>query len=160
LKRKKGRGVAASEPIVKEIFIEATPEEIFPYLTRSEKYVLWMGLTAEIEARPGGIFKLDPNTLDVIHGEFLEVSPPKRVVFTWGWKEPGHPVPAGSTRVEIDLIAQDGGTILRLTHFHVPDVIRQRHEFGWTHYLGRLKIVMAGGDPGADPYSDPQFRHR
>jgi len=114
--------VAESEPIIKEIFIEATPEEIFPYLTQSEKYVLWMGLTAEIDARPGGIFKVDPNTLDVIYGEFLEVSPPKRVVFTWGWKEAGHPVPAGSTRVEIDLSAQDGGTILRLTHFHVPDV--------------------------------------
>ncbi len=83
-----------------------------------------------------------------------------RIVFTWGWKEPGHPVPAGSTRVEIDLSPQNGGTLLRLTHFHVPDVIRDKHELGWSHYLGRLKIVMAGGDPGADPYSDPQFRHR
>ncbi|MGP0090169.1 MAG: SRPBCC family protein [Xanthobacteraceae bacterium] len=72
--------MAASEPIVKEIFIRATPEEIFPYLTQSEKYILWMGLAAEIDARPGGIFKVDPNTLDVIHGEFLEVSPPKRIV--------------------------------------------------------------------------------
>jgi uncharacterized protein YndB with AHSA1/START domain len=152
--------VAPSEPIIKEIFIEATPEDIFPYLTQGEKYVLWMGLAAEIDARPGGIFKVDPNTLDVIHGEFLEVSPPTRVVFTWGWNEPGHPVPAGSTRVEIDLIPQNEGTLLRLTHIRLPDDTKDRHEFGWSHYLGRLKIVMAGGDPGVDPYSDPQFRHR
>jgi uncharacterized protein YndB with AHSA1/START domain len=160
LKRTKERGVAANEPIVKEIFIEALPEEIFPYLTRSEKYILWMGLAAEIDARPGGIFKVDPNTLDVIYGEFLEVIAPKRIVFTWGWKEPGHPVPAGSTRVEIDLEARDGGTLVRLTHHGVPEGMRERHEMGWTHYLHRLKVVMAGGDPGKDPYSDPQFRHR
>jgi uncharacterized protein YndB with AHSA1/START domain len=152
--------VAADEPIIKEIFIEATPEEIFSYLTSSEKYILWMGLAAEIDARPGGIFKVDPNTVDIIYGEFLEVTPPKRIVFTWGWKEPGHPVPAGSTRVEIDLEATDKGTLLRLTHYGVPDGAREGHAMGWSHYLPRLKIVMAGGDPGRDPFSDPQFRHR
>jgi uncharacterized protein YndB with AHSA1/START domain len=93
-------------------------------------------------------------------GEFVEVIPPKRLVFTWGWKEPGHPVPAGSTRVEIDLEARDGGTLVRLTHHGVPEGMRERHEMGWTHYLHRLKVVVAGGDPGKDPYSDPQFRHR
>jgi uncharacterized protein YndB with AHSA1/START domain len=152
--------VAADEPIIKKIFIDATPEEIFPYLTQSEKYVLWMGLAAEIDARPGGIFKVDPNTRDIIFGEFLEVTPSERIVFTWGWKEPDHPVPAGSTRVEIDLKPLDGGTLLRLTHHGLPEVMRDRHEFGWSHYLGRLKIVTAGGDPGPDPYADPQFRHR
>ena len=34
---------------------------------------------------------------------YLEVLPPSRVVFTWGWEEKGHRVPAGSTRVEIEL---------------------------------------------------------
>jgi len=152
--------VDAEEPIVKEIFIAAAPEEIFPYLTQADKYILWMGLSAEIDAQPGGIFKVDPNTLDVIHGEFIEVIPPKRIVFTWGWKEPGHPVPAGSTRVEIDLIPQNGGTLLRLTHYGIPDIMRDRHEFGWSHYLGRLRTRLHGGDPGPDPYSSPQFRHR
>jgi hypothetical protein len=47
-----------------------------------------------------------------------------------------------------------------MAHFHVPDVIRDKHEFGWSHYLGRLKTVMGGGDPGTDPYSDPQFKHQ
>ena len=150
----------AEKPIVKEIFIAAAPEEIFPYLTQADKYILWMGLSAEIDARPGGIFKVDPNTLDVIHGEFIEVIPPKRIVFTWGWKEPGHPVPAGSTRVEIDLILQNGGTLLRLTHYGIPDIMRDCHEFGWSHYLSRLRTRLHGGDPGPDPYSSPEFRHR
>ncbi len=149
----------AGEPIVKEIFIDAPPDEIFPYLTQNEKFTLWMGLSAELDPRPGGLFMVDPNTVDVIFGEFLEISPPHRIVFTWGWKLPGHPVPAGSTRVEIDLMPQGSGTLLRLTHSSIDDSMKDRHEFGWSHYLGRLRTLMGGGDPGVDPYSSPEFRH-
>lgn len=151
--------MAADDPIVKEIFIEAEPEDIFPYLTESEKYLLWMGVSAELDARPGGIFKVDPNGRDVIFGEYLEVEPPRRVVFTWGWKEPGHPVPAGSTTVEIELIPQDEGTLLRLVHRGVTGPSRDKHEFGWSHYLGRLQTILRGGDPGPDPFADPNARH-
>jgi uncharacterized protein YndB with AHSA1/START domain len=151
--------MAQSDPIVKQTFIAATPDEIFPYLTQSEKYILWMGLAAEIDARPGGIFQVDPNTRDIIFGEFLEVTPPHRIVFTWGWKEPGHPVPAGSTRVEIDLIPRDGGTLLILKHHYLPDLSRDRYAAGWAHYLGRLKVVLGGSHPGPDPYADPNVRH-
>jgi hypothetical protein len=34
-------------PIVKEIVIDAAPEDIFPYLTESTKYLLWMGVAVE-----------------------------------------------------------------------------------------------------------------
>lgn len=148
-----------AEPIEKEIFIEAPPEEVFSFLTETKKYLLWMGVDAELDPRPGGLFKVDPNGRDVIFGEFLEVDPPRRIVFTWGWKEPGHPMPAGSSRVEIDLIARDGGTLLRLKHFGVAGSLHDRHEAGWGHYLGRLKTVMAGHDPGPDPYGVPEHRH-
>jgi uncharacterized protein YndB with AHSA1/START domain len=146
-------------PIEKEIFIEAPPEEVFPYLTESGKYLLWMGVAAELDARPGGIFKVDPNGRDVVFGEFIEVVRPHRVVFTWGWKEPGHPLPAGSSRVEIELHPHDRGTRLRLRHFGVPGTLRERHDGGWDHYLGRLKMVVAGRDPGPDPYCVPEHRH-
>lgn len=148
-----------TDVIVKEIFLEASPEEVFPYLTESGKYLLWMGVAAQIEARPGGVFSVDPNGRDVIFGEFLEVRRPTRVVFTWGWKEPGHPLPAGSTRVEIDLIAKGGGTLLRLVHRGVHGEFNKRHRDGWDHYLARLLVVIAGSDPGADPYASPDHRH-
>jgi uncharacterized protein YndB with AHSA1/START domain len=151
--------MADDEPLTKQIFIDAPPAEVFPYLTQSEKYVLWMGLAAEIDARPGGIFKVDPNTRDIIFGEFLEVRAPHRIVFTWGWKQPGHPVPAGSTRVEIELQAKDGGTLLTLRHYHLPGGVREGHADGWSHYLRRLEVVLGGGAPGPDPYADPQWRH-
>lgn len=149
----------ADNPLVKEIFIDGSPEEIFPYLTETDKYLQWMGRSVEIDPRPGGVFEINPNGRDVMRGKFLEVEAPRRVVFTWGWTEPGKGVPAGSTTVEIELIPQDGGTLLRLTHRNLPAPSRDRHEMGWSHYLGRLKIVAAGGDPGPDPFADQDCRH-
>lgn len=147
------------DPIVREVFIEAPPAEVFAYLTQSDKYVLWMGLAARLDPRPGGVFEVDPNTRDIILGEFVEVVPAKRIVFTWGWKEPGHPIPAGSTRVHIELTPQHGGTLLRLVHYRVPISSRPSHEAGWSHYLGRLKTVLGGGDPGPDPFATANVRH-
>lgn len=146
-------------PIEKELFIDAPPEEVFSYLTESRKYLLWMGVAVELDPRPGGLFKVDPNGRDVIFGEFVEVIPPRRIVFTWGWNEPNHPMPAGSSRVEIDLLSQNNGTLLRLRHFGVAGTRRDRHEGGWQHYLGRLKLVVTGHDPGPDPFATLETRH-
>jgi len=149
-------------PIIKEIFIDAPPSVVFPFLTDRAKMIRWMGISAEIDAKPGGIYRLDPNGREVIRGEYLEVIPDSRVVFTWGWEKPspGMPaVPAGTTQVEIDLLPENGGTRLRLTHRHLPPDARERHELGWAHYLQRLKTVSAGSEPGPDPYADPGVRH-
>ena len=151
--------MADDKPVTKEIFIEASPEDIFPYLVEGARYRKWMGVAVELEARPGGIFRVDPNGRDVILGRFVEVDPPRRVVFTWGWEEAGHPVPAGSTHVEIELERRDGGTLVRLTHRGLGESSRGRHELGWTHYLARLKTVACGGMPGPDPYADPTYLH-
>lgn len=151
--------MADAEPVVKEVLIEATPEEIFPYLTRGDLYVLWMGLTAELDPTVGGLYRVDPNGSDVIRGEYLEITPPNRVVFTFGFEGPGQAVPAGSTTVEIDLIPRGSRTLLRLVHRGSPPERRERHREGWTHYLGRLQIVLAGGDPGKDPFAEASARH-
>ena len=146
-------------PIEKEIFIDAPPAEVFPYLTENKKYLLWMGVAVELDPRPGGLFKVDPNGRDVIFGEFVEVIPPRRIVFTWGWDEPNHPMPAGSSRVEIDLEPHNGGTLLRLRHFGVTGTLRDRYDGGWLHYLNRLKLAATGQDPGPDPFGTPATRH-
>ena len=61
------------------------------------------------------------------------------------------PVPPGSSTVEISLIADGDGTILRLTHRGLPVDMRPFHNAGWQHALGRLAVAAAGGDPGRDP---------
>jgi uncharacterized protein YndB with AHSA1/START domain len=87
-------------------------------------------------------------------GEFVEVDPPSRVVFTWGWEGNAH-VPPGSTTVEITLEADGEETIATLRHSGLPDEKAvQEHTQGWEHYLSRLEIAGGGGDPGPDPISE------
>lgn len=121
--------------------------------------VRWMGIRADLQPRPGGIYFIDPNGRDVIRGSYVEVVPHSRIVFTWGWEEPGHNVPAGSTIVEITLTQEGKGTRLRLTHRELPQEAHGKHEVGWAHYLGRLKTISEGGNPGVDPLADPSVRH-
>lgn len=130
--------------------IRARPETVFAYLTDPARFVRWMGVDAEVDARPGGIYRVSVPQGHVARGQFVEVDPPARVVFTWGWE--GHDgVPPGSTRVEITLEPDGGGTLVRLVHTGLPgpeDV--GLHRQGWDRYLDRLVVTAQGGDPGPD----------
>ena len=56
--------------------IEAAPDAVFPYLTEADRYTRWQGSRAELDPRPGGVYRvwMDPGT--VVVGEFVEVTPP------------------------------------------------------------------------------------
>ena len=67
-----------------------------------------------------------------------------RLAYSFGW-ETDEEVPPGSSLIEIDLIEQDGGTLLRMTHSGLPSAaLRDAHAKGWAHYLGRLTKAAAG----------------
>src|SRR5215471_4541703 len=140
------------QPIRREVMIDAPPDVVFSFFTDPAKFILWLGRVAELDARPGGLFRVNVNGRDVVRGTFLEVVPPRRVVFTWGWEGKESAVPPGSTRVEITLAPEGaGGTRLRLTHTGLPEPSRGGHDEGWVHYLARLGVAAPGGDPGPDP---------
>jgi uncharacterized protein YndB with AHSA1/START domain len=82
------------------------------------------------------------------------VVPDRKVVFTFGWDEPDHPIPARSTEVEITLIPDGDKTRVRLVHRSLPDDAVGDHTQGWDHYLDRLAVVATGGVVGADTASD------
>ena len=129
--------------------INARPETIFSYFTDSERYARWMGVEATLNAQPGGIYRVVTPQGFIAIGEFVEVEPPKRVVFTWGWE--GNPeVPPGSSRVEITLEPSGDATIVRLTHSGLPQPEMDPHSQGWVRYLDRLVVAAGGGDPGPD----------
>jgi len=137
-----------------EELIAASPAELFPYLTEPDRYVRWMGVEAALEAQPGGVYRVRMSNEAVAVGEFVEVVPSRRVVFTWGWSG-NDAVPPGSTTVEITLEEQDGATLVRLRHSGLPDEdARAQHGEGWRKYLGRLRILAAGSDPGPDVHPD------
>ena len=98
----------------------------------------------------GGVFSvLMANGLNA-RGEFVELVPDRRVVFTWGWIGYEN-LPPGSSTVEIELRADGDGTILVLTHGPLPDEELPQQRMGWNHYLPRLAVAAAGGEPGENP---------
>lgn len=146
--------VAIPEAIEREVLIAARPETIFPFFTDPAKLLKWKGIQADLEPRPGGLFRVDINGRDVVSGRYVEITPPSRVVFTWGWEGAASPLPAGSTTVEITLTREAAGTRVRLRHSGLPTLeLVRSHIEGWEHFLPRLTQAAEGRDPGPDPWS-------
>jgi uncharacterized protein YndB with AHSA1/START domain len=152
-------GEEPAKPIELSIWIAARPETVFAFLIDPQKLVQWLGVAADLEPRRGGSFRVDMNGRDVVRGHYLDVSPPSRVVFTWGWESGEGRIAAGSTTVEITLAPSDSGTLLRLQHSGLPAPDREAHARGWQHYAERLKARAEGRDPGPDAFAAPEHRH-
>ena len=136
--------------IVIERQIAARPETVWEFVSSPDGWLQWQGTAAEISPEPGGAHRVNIRGDAFASGSVVEVAPPRRISFTWGFEKPDHPLPSGSTLVTIELVANGGGTLLRLTQERIPegfDAVRQ----GWEHYLDRLVVVAEGLDPGPDP---------
>lgn len=141
-----------SRDLVVEQDVAAPPEVVFTFFTSAERWMLWQGTAAEIDPRPGGILRVNVRGDGYASGEFVEVEPPHRLVFTWGWELPDSPVPPGSTTVEVRLEPTEMGTRMVLTHRGLPGAEQVRlHRDGWEHYTARCAEVAGGDDPGPDP---------
>jgi uncharacterized protein YndB with AHSA1/START domain len=145
---------AETTSVEREIAIAAKPETVWEFLIDPDKATRWMGQTASFDARPGGLYRCEVIPDNTARGEFVEVDPPRRLVFTWGWEPGGHStVPPGSTTIEIELVPNGDGTTLRFTHRDLPSAeAAESHAHGWDHYLERLMIAARGDDPGNDPW--------
>jgi uncharacterized protein YndB with AHSA1/START domain len=140
--------------LIREIVIDATPETIWPFLVDADKHVRWFGTAAEMDPRPGGVYRVLVGGEHQSGGEYVEVEPFEKVVFTFGWAEPNHPIPPGSTTVEISLLPEGEKTRVRLVHRGLPADAVDDHGRGWARYIGRLAVAATGGDPGPDDIPD------
>jgi uncharacterized protein YndB with AHSA1/START domain len=139
--------VTNGDPVIVERRVAASPERVFAYFADSAKWTAWQGTEAEIELRPGGIWRVNVTGDGFASGQVVEVVPNRRVVFTWGW-EKNSPVLPGSSTVTIDLFPDGDGTTIRLTHSDLPPDQMDLHRAGWSHYGSRLAAVVEGRDPG------------
>ncbi|WGD52587.1 SRPBCC family protein [Bradyrhizobium sp. CB1650] len=144
-----------TEPFIlrRETQIAAPRATVFAYLTDPDKILSWMGTEAATEPHAGGLYLVKGigGSGNTARGRFREVVPVHRLAYSFGW-DAGEEVPPGSSLIEIDLIEQDGGTLLRMTHSGLPNAEQvASHDKGWAHYLGRLTMAAAGRDPGPDP---------
>ncbi|MGI9609231.1 MAG: SRPBCC family protein [Acidimicrobiia bacterium] len=139
-----------TEPILVERHVQAPPSAVYEYLVDPTLVATWFGESCSLDGTPGGDFAmLSPNGMTA-SGEVVEVVDGRKISFTWGWN--GHPgVPPGSTLVEIELIADGEGTLVRLTHSELDLDEQPIHRTGWVHYLARLATAATGDNPGPDP---------
>jgi uncharacterized protein YndB with AHSA1/START domain len=124
------------------IDIGAPPETVFRYLVTDEGMSAWMGQWAALEPVPGGAFAVSIAGYRV-RGSFLEVDPPRRVIFSWGF-EGSSDLPPGASTVSFELTETDLGTRVELVHTDLPDGEVPGHADGWRHFLPRL-VDVAGG---------------
>lgn len=125
-----------------EQWVDAPIEQVFAHFTVAENLVTWHGVAAEVDAQPGGAWWCRFEDGSVVRGQFVEIDPPRRLVFTWGFDVPTttgclvSKTPAGSSRVEVTLHAGPNRTRVHLRHlgFVEGDSVA----VGWTHFLGRL----------------------
>jgi uncharacterized protein YndB with AHSA1/START domain len=126
-----------SDVLERELRIAARPEIVFAFFTDPAKMIRWMGKQATLDPRPGGICRIDIHGY-ITRGEYLEVVPHSRVVFTWGWEDEGSTPRPGESTVEISLTPDGAGTILRLRHLGLNAEERTKHGLGWDQFLPAL----------------------
>jgi uncharacterized protein YndB with AHSA1/START domain len=133
--------VTVSEVLTATVRIAAPPADVFPYFIDPLLMVQWIGEWADLHPEPGGVFALDFSTTPV-RGEYVEVDPPRRVVFTWGVAGKDS-LPPGSTTVEVVLTADGPDTVVELFHHDLPAEEFAAHLEGWTTMLGNLVGLRA-----------------
>lgn len=120
--------------------IAARPETVWRYWTDPERMCAWWGTAAELDPQPGGRCRVEMGGRPAMRGEFLELVPYERIVFSFGW-ESACDVPAiapCSTRVEVTLTPDGDDTVLTLRHTGIPGARADEHVSGWARFLPRL----------------------
>jgi len=141
----------ASERLSLEIkrFINAPRDRVYAAWTDPAQLKQWFGpekvqtrnLIADV--RVGGKFCWDITNLEgeklTCRGEYRELQPAKKLVFTWQWDDDevweNH-----TSVVTVELSDRDGGTELRLIHEQLPnEQSRDGHTGGWNSALDKLE---------------------
>jgi uncharacterized protein YndB with AHSA1/START domain len=124
------------------VLIHAPREGVFRFFTDSRRFATWWGAGSAIDARPGGAVRIRyPNGVEAV-GEVLEIAPPARLVFSYGYAS-GQPIPPGASRVTIELAQDPAGTRLSLRHEFAEPAVRDQHVGGWRYQLALFANVVA-----------------
>jgi uncharacterized protein YndB with AHSA1/START domain len=107
----------------------------------------WETPVAEVDVRVGGRLRLVMRSPDGEEfggsGEYVAVTPPERLVFTWRWD--GHAGHEGEQVIEVELSQRpDGTTTVVLTNRGLRDEeSRRSHREGWEASFDNLDRVLA-----------------
>ena len=133
--------------------IKASRDRVYTAWTDPAQMKRWFGpenvqtreLTAD--ARVGGTFRWDLTNSDgeemTMLGEYRELQPDKKIVFTWQWQD-DEDWEDHISIVTVELYDRDGDTELRLTHEQLPnEESRDGHSRGWNSALDKFEKFVS-----------------
>jgi uncharacterized protein YndB with AHSA1/START domain len=137
---------------------EAPRQRVFEAWTNPEVLRQWWAAgpdwdtpEATVDLRPGGSYRLamrDPESGQVhtLVGEYREVTPPERLVYTWTWESnPAEMSGSAGSLVMVDFTEDGGATSVEITHSGFADEqIRDLHAHGWEGCLANLERRIFG----------------
>jgi uncharacterized protein YndB with AHSA1/START domain len=148
-----------------EVFIEAPPERVFQAISDPRQVPQWWGqknmyrvTSYKADLRPGGKWRSDGAGADgqtfSVEGEYLEVDPPRLLVFTWNSSyDPGLRTmvrwelePKGVHRLSGNSpVKVGGGTLVKIRHsgFAGNSASAQSHGSGWVRVLGWMEAFVS-----------------
>ena len=129
-------------------FINAPRDRVYAAWTDPVQLKEWWGpkevrtLQIVADTRVGGKYRWDLVNQEgekmSVFGEYQELVPGKKVVFTWKWDDDEDWEDYDSI-VSVEFSDRDAGTELRLTHVQLPsEASRDRHTEGWSSVIDRL----------------------
>lgn len=131
-------------------------ERVFEAWTNPEMLTQWFGprevttQAAQVDLRVGGKYRLtlqEPNGNVIDHGgEYREIDPPRRLVFTWvleGQNCEGSEGQFAETVVTLEFQESGASTRLILTHEFLPsEESKEGHTMGWIGSFDCLAAVL------------------
>ncbi len=146
---KEGEDVSQPDPdhdgvVEQTVRIAARPQTVWRYWTEPDRMRDWWAAEADVDPRPGGICWVDLADGGTIRGEYVELVPYERIVFTFGWEESRvtDEIPPGSTLVEVTFVEEGGDTVMTLRHSGLPRTVIELHHAGWGHHLPMLVAAV------------------
>ena len=131
--------------------VAASPAQLFDAWTTADQLKRWTcpdpnaRVDVDIDLRTGGRYSIRMDAEGgpfTAHGIYRVVDQPRRLVYTWAWKEEAHPMQE-ETQVTVELTQAADGTEIRLTHEGFPTPgDRDGHEQGWKMCLDRLAELV------------------
>ena len=145
-------GSTDDRTLVIERVFKAPPEQVFAAWTDPKILAEWWGPesfhTPEyvMDVREGGawrtVMRNQSGEAHIASGVYREITPPKRLIMTWGWQQPdgtrGH-----ETEVALSFEPVAEGTRLRLVQRVFATVEnRDNHRMGWSSSLDKLEALV------------------
>lgn len=122
-----------------------TPEDLKQWWQPSENHLK----TVELDVREGGSFRYEFETKEgqpavVITGDYKEVKPNERLVYTWNWDVPNGDAKKSDHQLTIEFQSTGSGSKLSVTqeNFQEQEAVNS-HQQGWDKSLNDLHDYLS-----------------